>query len=185
MPVYIPGPAVRPASFNIGPWSPEAIGPQIGFYGAWTTFGSATWPSANLAIGYPFMLTEPRKVLQMWVYNGSAVSGNVDAGIYDAAGNKIIAKGSTAQSGTSDLQLLDVTDTWLPTNQLLYAWMALDNTTGTTTRLAGGVSLAQTGGTGVVQMASGFSSGLVATITPAAIASNYIPAFGPVFTSTI
>ncbi len=183
MPIYIPGPAARPSSFNIGPWSPDAIGPQIGFYGAWTTFGSATWPSANLAIGYPFMLTEPRTVLQMWVFNGSAVSGNVDAGIYTAAGAKLVSKGSTAQATTSDLQLLDVTDTLLPANQILYAWMALDNTTGTTTRLAGGVSLAQTGGTGVMQMATAFP--LPSTITGAAIGSNYIPAFGPVFASTI
>lgn len=183
MPVSIPGPAPRPTSINIGPWSPEAIGPQISFYGAWTTFGSATWPSANLAIGYPFMLTEPRTVLQMWVFNGSVVSGNIDAGIYDALGNRLVSKGSTAQSGTSTLQLLDVTDTVLPANTMLYAWMSVDNTTATTTRLAGGVSLAQTGGSGVVQMASAFA--LPSTVTPAAIASNYIPAFGPVFASTI
>lgn len=183
MPVSLAGPAPRPASINIGPWSPEAIGPQIAFYGAWTTFGSATWPSANLAIGYPFVLPEPRTALQMWVFNGSAVSGNIDAGIYTAAGAKLVSMGSTAQSGTSTLQLLNITDTVLPANTLLYAWLAVDNTTATITRLAGGVSLAQTGGTGVVQMASAFA--LPSTVTPAAIASNYIPAFGPVFASTI
>ena len=183
MPVSIPGPAPRPASINIGPWSPEAIGPQISFYGAWTTFGSATWPVANLAIGYPFMLSEPRTVLQMWVFNGSAVSGNIDAGIYDSAGNKIVSKGSTAQSGTSTLQLLDVTDTALKPNVIYYAWMAVDNITATITRLAGGVSLAQTGGAGVLQMASAFA--LPATVTGVAIANNYLPAFGPVFASTI
>lgn len=183
MPVSIPGPAPRPVSVNIGPWSPEAIGPQIAFNGAWTTFGSATWPSANLAIGYPFMLTEPRTLLQMWVFNGTAVSGNIDAGIYDSAGTKIISKGTTAQSGTSTLQLLDVTDTALRSGVIYYAWMSVDNTTATITRLAGSVSLAQTAGVGALQMASAFV--LPSTITGAALANNYLPAFGPVFASTI
>lgn len=183
MPVFLPGPASRPASVNIGPWSPEAIGPQIAFSGAWTTFGSATWPTANLAIGYPFMLSEARTALQMWVFNGTAVSGNIDAGIYDSTGTKLVSKGSTAQSGTSTLQLLDITDTALKPNTLYYAWMSVDNTTATITRLAGSVSIAQTSGTGVLQMAAAFA--LPATITGAAVANNYIPAFGPVFASTI
>lgn len=184
MPLSIPGPINRPNSYNIGPWSPEAIGQQIAFSGAWTTFGSATWPVANLAIGYPFMLSEPRRVLTMWVANGTVASGNLDMGIYDAAGNKIVSKGATAQSGTSTIQTLDVTDTWLPANQMLYAWLVVDNITATIVRLAGSVSLAQAGGTGVVQYANG-SGTLGATVTAAAIANNYIPAFGPNFTSVI
>ena len=185
MPVYVPGPGARPPSVNIGPWSPDAIGQQLAYTASLVGPVSAAWPSANRGIGYPFMLTQPRTALRMWVYNGTTASGNLDAGIYDAAGNRLVRMGSTAQSGTSALQLLDIADTALPAYVPLYAFLAMDGTTGTAIGYTPSVNLGQARATGAVQAASAFSSGLVASLTYAALASSYVPLFGIAFVATL
>jgi hypothetical protein len=49
----------------------------------------------------------------MLVLNGATASGNMDVGIYDYAGTRLVSSGSTAQSGTSAFQDFDITDTLL------------------------------------------------------------------------
>lgn len=178
--LYVPGVLERPASQLIGPWSPEALGEQLlSTYNGSTA--SAVWPTANLAIGYPFHLSEPRTALSMWLANGAVVSGNVDVGIYTAAGVKIVSKGSTAHTGTSVDQPFDITDTPLVAGVLYYAWLAISNVTATVIRKAlHHVSLP--GAIGMQQMASAFP--LPSTITPAVPANNYVPLFGLSFVGT-
>ena len=183
--ISLPGPAAFPSAPVIGPTSKESMGHNLSALLFQSGFASAIWPAANRGIGYPFMLTEHRTLLQMYVHNGTVVSGNLDAGVFREDGTKVVAMGATAQAGTSALQLLNVTDTVLQPWTQYYAWLAIDNITATTLRVSGGVSLAQTMMGGVVQMASAYSAGLVATVTAAAVDTLYLPDFGMVFASTV
>jgi len=133
--------------------------------------GSAAWPAANRAIFVPFEVPIPLVATRMIWRNGSAVSGNVDAGIYDLAGNRLASIGSTAQSGTSTQQSVDLTDTLLRPGVYLMA-LALDNTTGTIARWGNpGVQMLEAAG--VRQMASAFP--LPDPVTLAAPSSAYVP----------
>ena len=187
MPVAIPQPFRRPASFNIGPLSWEAMGRQLLYTAQLSSTASTVWPGANRGIFYPFTLSEPRTVKQMWCYNGSAVAGSIDMGVYTAAGARLVNMGNgVSQATTSDLQYLDVTDTVLPPFVTLYAGLALtDASTATVTCMVASSSLSQYRASGVVQMASAYSSGLVASATFATLTTNTLPLFGMVFASTI
>lgn len=136
--------------------------------------GSATWPSANTAIFVPFTNPRPELVKKLWSGNGSAVSGNIDVGIYDASGNRLVSSGSTAQAGTNDLQEFDVTDTVIPGPATLYLACALDNTTGQLFRNGQGSVLMRM--YGLVQQTSAFP--LPTTATFATIAQAYCPDVG-------
>ena len=66
----------------VGVDSPLSLGTQISAVSL-ATPASATFPSANRAILVPFVVTEDCTVVKLWAYNGAAVSGNIDLGIYD------------------------------------------------------------------------------------------------------
>lgn len=99
------------------------------------SYGSGTWPSANLAIYIPVIVYQRVVITKLSVSNGSTASGNFDVGVYTAAGTLAVSKGSTAQTGTSTEQFVDVTDTQIGPG-LYYLAAAMDGTTGTTTRIA-------------------------------------------------
>lgn len=130
---------------------PESIGTELTAC-THSAPASNTWPSANIAYFIPFVVYQPFIAVMMSIYNGVAVSGNVDVGIYDDQGNKIVSKGSTAQAGTSSIQKFDITDTTLRPGAYFMACV-LDNTTGTNYRWTGqGVAAAY----GVYNMAAAF-----------------------------
>lgn len=129
--------------------------------------------TANTAVFVPFRLPGPTTVTKLWVVNGSAVSGNIDVGIYDESGNRLGSKGSTAQVGTEALQEFDITDISLPVGRY-YLAVVLDNGTGTLYRSV--VTSALRRGLGTAIMATAFP--LPATATYAAIASSGIPLVG-------
>src|SRR5689334_23396390 len=89
---------------SLGPHLPSIAGLSV---------GSAVWPTANLAIYCPFRIGTSRLARKLYWVNGAAVSGNVDCGIYDVAGRKLVSAGSTAQTGTTAVQSVDITDTML------------------------------------------------------------------------
>lgn len=166
----------RPTSINIHPFSPEAIrGFGAATAGTGASYASAVWPSGSLAIFYPFFCTDPVTIKTMYLANGAAVSGNVDLGIYTAAGTRLVSSGSTAQAGTNAPQLVDITDTVLPVFTELFMALAIDNTTGTTLRIAPG-TVGSGRSIGLYQMAAAFP--LPATATFAAYGQTYIPVFG-------
>lgn len=114
------------------------------------TATSGTWPVANKAVFYPFVLAEPGIVTGFFLLNGATVSGNVDMGLYLPNGTRLVSAGSTAQSGTSVIQIFNTTDMLLGPG--LYYWaLALDNTTGTTVRVAAGGR-----GNGIYQQTTAF-----------------------------
>lgn len=140
---------------------------------------SAAWPTANLAILQPFYLGEAKTLDKIHVPNGGTVSGNLDVGIYDASGTKIVTKGSTAQSGTNTGQVIDVANTALSAKTLYYAALVLDNTTGTIFRISQAAALLAA--MGAKQVASSFA--LPASLTYAALASAYLPMLTLEFTA--
>jgi hypothetical protein len=96
---------------------------------------SATWPAANLALYTPILIEEPVTAYRLGWYNGATVSGNVNAAIYNMHGTQLVVTGSTAQTGASTIQEVDVTDTPL-TPGYYYLALIMDNVTGTMFRMA-------------------------------------------------
>lgn len=94
-----------------------------------TSTASFTWFSANLAVYIPIRILNPMLINTLFWTNGSAVSGNVDMGIYSADGTRLTHTGSTAQAGTTAIQSVAVTAIDL-TSGLYYLSLALDNATG-------------------------------------------------------
>jgi hypothetical protein len=148
-----------------GPMSRDSVAIGIS-----TSPASTAWPTANTAVYIPFRVFAPFLVAQIAWANGSAVSGNIDAGIYDAVGTRLVSAGSTVQSGAAAVQTVDITDTWIGPG-LFYLALALDNTTGTITGQAAGLQRLRA--IGLVEMASAFP--LPATATFAALTGNLLP----------
>lgn len=148
----------------------ESVGPFM-FAIAKQLSDAATWPTANKAIFVPFVVRRAFTVRQLAWWNGSAVSGNVDCGVYDEVGTKIVSAGSTAQSGTSAAQIVNVTDSLLPAG-LYYAAMARDTTTGST-GCGQALNAAHARAVGAYCMTSAFP--LPTTATFAAAADVHVP----------
>lgn len=136
--------------------------------------GSAAYPGANRAIYIPFRLMNPIRVTQLWQYNGFTASGNFDLGIYDAVGTKLVSLGSTAQSGTSQLQIVALGTPVRLGVGLFYMAVAFDGTTGTLLRTSLSILFCKI--VGMAQQAAAFP--LPATATFATITSAYIPVIG-------
>ena len=131
---------------------------------------NANWPTANLAIYIPFTLHSAATVKRLGWFNGGVVSGNVDCGIYDSALARVISAGSTAQSGTSTWQMVDIADTALAAGGYWIA-IVLDNTTGRIGTYPSAVS--ELRGSGFAEQGTSFA--LPATATLAAMAQTIIP----------
>ncbi len=155
---------------TISPASPESIGAELVAQGSAPQ--SAVWSTANTALFVPFCVYQPFIAKTMGVYNGTVVAGNVDVGIYDDQGNRIVSKGSTVQAGTSALQTFDITDTTLQPGSYFMA-LNLDNATATvfrwTSTLAGTAA-----GFGVYSQAVGAIT-LPATATFSVGLGGFIP----------
>lgn len=98
-------PAQDQPSAAITPFSAESLGSMAWFLGT-NSSASTVWPSGNFAIYIPFIISVPTLISGGAIANGATASGNVDMGIYDDQGNRLISKGSTAQAGTSGWQLM-------------------------------------------------------------------------------
>jgi phage tail sheath gpL-like len=160
----------------IHPFSDLSIGSRLAVLtaGGFTVTGSAVWPTASLSILIPVWLPEQIIVAQLGWVNGSVVSGNVDMGIYNQDGVLLLSTGSTAGSGTSALQLVNVTDTPIGPG-LVYMALAVDNITATIERTNTG-SVLTVACVGLVQVASNFP--LAANVTFAVITNDYIHHMG-------
>jgi hypothetical protein len=94
------------------------------------TLPASAAPVANRAVYQPFVLYKPATAYSIFVVNGSAVSGNLDMGIYDHAGRLVASIGSTAQAGVSDIQEVSFASPVTLGPGLYYMAVALDNATG-------------------------------------------------------
>ncbi len=163
-------PALRPGPSTltvIHSSHPLSVSGELGL----GTTGS-TWPTANKAVFIPFRLAQPVLVTKLFTWNGAAVSGNLDIGIYDASGTKLVSSGSTAQSGTNALQVIDVTDTWIGPGQFYFA-LVLDNATGTIVRNnLGGAIFSQMNG--LAEMTSAFPLPATATLAATSVSLLHV-----------
>lgn len=112
----------------IGTYSALSIGTEL------AALGAAAPASAVITSGIPHFvpvtIPAPATVMKLWCVNGATVNGNVDMGIYDEAGNLLVAKGTTAQSGTNTVQEFNITDTQLQPGRY-YLALATDSATAT------------------------------------------------------
>src|SRR5262245_11096940 len=95
---------------------------------------NVAWPTANMAFFFPVVLAHRITVTRGWWVNSGTLGSNVDVGIYDQEGNRLVSSGSTAQSGANFSQSATVSAS-IPAG-LVYFAMAVNNTTGTFTMIS-------------------------------------------------
>ena len=163
------------------PFSTNSVGPDMAALGA-SAVGSIAWPTSNQGIFVPFYITTPKTAYKMFVHNGATASGNLDVGIYDSTGAKLVTMGSTAQAGINALQILDIADTVLAAGNY-YMAIAMDGTVGTAF-MAGSIASVAAEAFNVRRMASAFPLPTSATFA-ASVGTSKIPLFGISFRSDL
>lgn len=158
--------------FILSTLTPQSLGQALNAMGL--ALGNvAAWPVSNKAYFIPHSVSEIITIRKMFIINGT-VSGNVDVGIYDRNGVRLVSIGSTAQAGASVIQEFDITDTILLPG-LYYLAAAMDNTTGQVDSIGATLSIARS--QGVAEMTTAFP--LPATATFAAVSgTTRIPFIG-------
>lgn len=83
--------------------------------GSSTLVTNTNWTSANFGMGVLCYVPRRVRVKRVGWFNGTAVAGNIDAGVYtcDMSGNSdrlLFSSGAVAQAGTSAWQYVDITD---------------------------------------------------------------------------
>lgn len=155
---------------TIGVDSPESLGLDLA--NASLSVASGAWPAANRCMFLPFVVYQPLIAVKMGVINGTTASGNLDIGIVDDQQNRLVSAGSTAQAGTTQLQVVDITDTLLEPG-VYYMALSMDGTTGTTGRWA--VPLGEARAMGILSQSLG-SVAIPNPVTFAAAQDAYVPA---------
>lgn len=158
---------------------PFSLGAIPAFHYGIATPASAVWPTANTAIYVPLNLPTGYLVKRLWCLNGGTAAGNIDIGIYDAAGNRLTSSGAVAQAGTNAIQHFDITDYLLAPGSY---YMAMSCSLGTATVWKStGQSATFVGIAGCLSQASAHPLPATATFASAIIT---IPFFGITNTAT-
>lgn len=145
--------------------------------------GCATAPAsaaspANRAYYIPFVVYKPFTVKQMWTFNGATASGNLDVGVYDSNGTRLVSNGAAAQSGTSTLQVFNITDITIQAGQY---YMAVSNSSATATYFRYSMTVTQQTG----MLIQDTAHPLPATATFAAAITTVIPIIGLTGSTTL
>lgn len=101
-----------PPARVITPWHPESLG-NLMLSGTRFTTATSAAPGANVVTYCPFSLYEFATVVKMTLLVGATNTGNVQIGVYDHRGNRLITSGTVALGTANTLQEFDVTDTLL------------------------------------------------------------------------
>ena len=143
----IPGTGSVGGTALVGFPAPSTIShasPAVGAYGLLSTvsaLSSVAWPTASLAILVPFSVPVAGTVYSAIWTNGAAVSGNVDAGVYNEDGTLLASVGGVAQAGINvNQQAAFTAPTAIPSGSYFFA-LVLDNITGTIDRYSPGVNV--------------------------------------------
>jgi len=94
-----------------------------------TALFTDTWVTNNKALFIPFRVETAMTAKRIGFMAGNASSGNIDIGIYDTDGNRLVSFGSFASSGSSRTQIKDITDTALTASTYYYAALVCSSTT--------------------------------------------------------
>lgn len=135
---------------------------------------TAAYSSSNRIFYIPFHLEVPITATKLFWCNGTAVSGNLDIGIYSADMTRIVSAGSTAQATVSVLQAADITDTTIGPGDFYFA-LNCDNVTAQILR--GSPSAVAQRRCGCLQQDAG-TLALPATGTPISPTTSYLPLIG-------
>lgn len=157
-----------PVNVIVSPWSRESIAPSLIIASSAYELeycNTRTWPVANLARFYPFTLTEPTTFVKLFFVGGIA-SGNVDMGIYDEKGTRLVSAGSTVVAFTNSVQEFDITDTLIGPGRF-YLAIAIDNTSITIYGSIGTGDTADLRMCGLREKTSGFPLPATVTFGPA------------------
>jgi hypothetical protein len=166
-----------PNAVTYGTWCDSTL---VGDYSLWSSgafTSTATWPAVDRALYVPFQVDIPftAKTIALVV---AIQSGNLDVGIYDEKGNRIVSKGSTAVAAAGN-QFVDLTASVTGTASPVLQWgtyylaMNCDNTTASFNKQSTNAALTLEV-CGVQQQAVGAVT-LPATATFANPASAYVP----------
>jgi hypothetical protein len=139
--------------------------PEIGSF---STVSGRIWPVASKAIFLPVTIDYPITILSLSFLTGANITANLDLGIYDFAGNRIVSSGSVTQPVASTIQVVDIVDTLLNPGYYFLA-SVFDNIVSNPT--AYGASATSLAHFGVCEMASAFP--LPTTATYSRITSSY------------
>jgi len=146
------------------------------------TSSATAWGTQYRAIYVPVRVPYPGVVKEMWVNTGSTGAGNIDVGLYDAAGTRLVSTGSTAHGAGNTLVAFEVTDTTIQAG--LY-YLALNNDTTTDTFRALTTSAALTMISGVLSETLGAVT-LPATATWAVDTTlAFLPKMGALFVTEL
>lgn len=107
MPDY-PAAAVSPQQTVVGTHGLQSLAVDVCVYANIAGRSGAVWPAANRALYVAVWIEQPMVARRLWC-RPTVQSGNLDMGIYDAKGNRIVSKGSTAVGVTTALQIIDIT----------------------------------------------------------------------------
>lgn len=140
--------------------SDTPLGDLFGLWGVGTIQTGTTW-TANLAVYAPIVVKE-RSTVTGFLTSIVTQAGNVDAGIYDWAGNRVVSNGGVA-CGAAGVQVIDCTDTALDPGWYRIAFAC--NSASTVVRTNGAAS-GPIQACGVFQQSSAYP--LPSTATPAA-----------------
>jgi hypothetical protein len=144
--------------------------------GTVASVASAVWPAANRALFMPVVLTRQIVVTVLWVFNGGAVAGNFDIGVYDDS-TLLMSTGATAQAGINQPQGVNITALAENVRRigpgLFHVGLVFDGVVATVFRNSSSVLGLLFGAT---QMAAAFP--LPATAVMVASASGYQPLCG-------
>ncbi len=158
----------------ICPWSENALGIGVKAY---NSLGSAAWPTANAALGYPFIVEDIGYTInKAWMESvGNANGVHVDIGVYDENYSKVASLGSTAWTNASLIQTFTFSQYLKPGRY--FAVIASDSTG------MGNEIIKNGGGDGLAWRIYGCfkattSFPLPSTITPATYGDDNIPIFG-------
>lgn len=107
---------------KFSPGSPSAVSrattPSVFWSNQYCPFvceqDSAGWGTANQALFIPFAMPSDETAKRMGYMKGDTITGNVDVGIYDSSGNRLVSSGSTAVSANAnEVQMFNISDTAL------------------------------------------------------------------------
>ena len=94
---------------------------MIVFDGSPEFTASQAWPAVNRAHYMPVTLPSRFTVARFVVAVGTTAGGNIDVGLYDSAGNRLLSTGTVARGSVSTIQYLDVTDQSFPAGKYYLA----------------------------------------------------------------
>lgn len=100
--------APDPQRSIISTWGTHCLVAEISLAQNLNSSAAAVWPAANRAIYVPIWIEQLCTGRRIAV-NPSVQSGNLDVGLYDQKGNRIVSKGSTAVGAAGATQIIDIT----------------------------------------------------------------------------